>query len=88
MKMCQVNFRGYEKTETSSSIADTMHKYSKRLKNWFEHLDEMYMGSVTIINNLKSNHSKIRVGDRVGFLGGDFMLEVQSIAGVMEVLQL
>ena len=72
MKMCQVNFRGYEKTKKNDSITKTMQKYSKRLKGWFGHLDEMHMGSITIVNNLKDIQPKIRVGDRVGFLGGEF----------------
>ena len=75
MKMCQVNFRGYKKNEESNSITDTMHEYSKRLKNWFSHLDEMYMGSVTLVNNMRDAEAKIRIGDKVGFLGGEFYVK-------------
>lgn len=76
LKMCQVNFRGYTiiDKEKDNSVARTMSKYSKRLKKWFSPLDKMYMGSITIINNF-SEKDKIRCGERVKFLGGEFYVK-------------
>ena len=73
--MCQVTFKGYKKDKASSSIVQTMSKYSQRLKNWFCHLDEMYMGSITIVNDFNNKENeKLKVGNRVKFLGGEFYI--------------
>ena len=73
--MCQVTFKGYEKDKTDNSIAHTMSKYSQRLKNWFSHLDEMYMGSITIVNDFNNKENKkLKAGNRVKFLGGEFYI--------------
>lgn len=71
LRMCQVNFRGYSKVEDDDTIIATMAKYSKRLKEWFSHLDEMYVGSITIVNRFDGK-DKVRIGERVKFLGGEF----------------
>lgn len=74
-RMCQVTFRGYEKDKTDNSIARTMSKYSQRLKEWFSHLDEMYMGSITIVNDFNNEENeKLKAGNRVKFLGGEFYI--------------
>ena len=74
-RMCQVTFKGYKKDKASSSIVQTMSKYSQRLKNWFCHLDEMYMGSITIVNDFNNKENeKLKVGNRVKFLGGEFYI--------------
>ena len=72
LKMCQVNFRGYKKLDKDDSIIATMSRYSKRLKSWFSRLDEMYMGSITLVNNLTDSKNKVKAGDRISFLGGEF----------------
>ena len=74
-RMCQVTFKGYEKDKTDNSIAHTMSKYSQRLKNWFSHLDEMYMGSITIVNDFNNKENKkLKAGNRVKFLDGEFYI--------------
>ncbi|CEM61683.1 hypothetical protein DWQ65_02385 [Treponema phagedenis] len=71
MKMLQVAFRGYKKqTEKTETITNAMHKLSLRLRSWFGRLDEMYTGSIRIINDF--SEKQIRCGERVSFLGGEF----------------
>ena len=76
LRMCQVNFRGYDVSkDKDNAVRKTMHKYSKRLKAWFSRLDQMYMGNINMINNFAES-KKIRCGERVKFLGGEFYVRV------------
>lgn len=76
-KPLQANFVGFnieqaENDDVTNDLSEQLNKLNLQLKKAYENLDEMYKGSITIINIIGENNPDI--GDFINFLDGRFYI--------------
>jgi hypothetical protein len=82
----EFRFFNRSKIEQFSEAYSLMKEFSRMMKRWYQHNDEMYSGSISIhtINNADwqgtedKNYSQIqdpKIGERISFLDGEFYVE-------------
>lgn len=70
-KPLRVTFTGY--TTASKVInSEKFQKLAARVSKWYDHMDEFYNGTITILN-LK-NQEKATIGGKLSFLDGEFYI--------------
>lgn len=82
----EVSFNGYgiaENKQTSgeqnASDLDMMKNMSLRMRHWFENLDTMLSGSITLATDFsEKKENRIFVGKKVSFLHGDFYVTKET----------
>jgi hypothetical protein len=80
-KLLSVSFTGFDrmKNETAKAegeiLGDALDKLNLKTKYWYDRLDEMYSGTITLIVNFNDRSKNPRAGHRVSFLGGQFYVE-------------
>jgi len=72
-----IEFKYFNRDRDSADAAVLMRDVSKMLKRWFEHNDEFYSGTLTImtLGNREYMKRNPRIGEKIKFLGGEFYLE-------------
>ncbi len=72
-----VEFKYFNRDTDSAGASTLMRKVSEMLKRWFEHNDEFYSGSLTIMtpDNKEYMRRNPRIGEKIKFLEGEFYLE-------------
>ena len=70
-----VEFKYFNRDRDSSGAAVLMRDVSEMLKRWFEHNDEFYSGSLTIMTLDNYMLRNPRIGEKIKFLEGEFYLE-------------
>ena len=72
-----IEFRYFDRSTDSAGAAVIMRQMSEMLKRWFEHNDEFYSGSLTIMTADDKDYMKRnpRIGEKIKFLEGEFYLE-------------
>ncbi len=75
-----VEFKYFNRDRDSAGAAALMRSVSEMLKRWFEHNDEFYSGTLTIMTSgdRKYMNRNPRIGEKIKFLGGEFYLETSD----------
>lgn len=74
-KPLQANFIGFntekaESVDVNNNLSKKLNVLNEQLKNAYENLDEMYTGTISVINIL--GEQKAEIGEYIKFLGGNF----------------
>ncbi len=70
-KPLRATFSGYQPNQ-NKDLGIKFKELNKKLRNWYENLDEMYSGTITVIN-LKDEDA-ITIGNKLSFIGGEFYI--------------
>jgi hypothetical protein len=80
-RLLSVSFTGFDRMENEKAeeregkLATTLETLNKRIRYWYERIDEMYSGTITLATNFKDITKNPKAGFRVSFLGGQFYIE-------------
>lgn len=69
-KPLRATFTGYTTSSKTTIDEEKFTQLAKRFSKWYDHLDEFYTGTITVINI--HNQKKARIGEKISFLNGEF----------------
>ncbi|MCQ2577559.1 MAG: hypothetical protein MJ176_03395 [Treponema sp.] len=73
----QVSFRGFDiSKEKDNKSTDTINDCTKKMKDWYGSLDELYSGTINLVRG--AGDELPRVGERVKFIGFEFYVTDKS----------
>jgi hypothetical protein len=85
-RLLSVSFTGFDRmtnddedpNNRANKLGNALETLNKRIKYWYERIDEIYSGTITLITNFKDLSKNPKAGCRVSFLGGQFYVEKSS----------